>query len=68
MKKFLSLSKVAQKIRIRLKAYDHRILDQSLEEIVGTVRRSGAKISGPVPLPTKKVRYTVLRRHFGTYA
>jgi small subunit ribosomal protein S10 len=54
-------TKVAQKIRIRLKAYDHRILDQSLEEIVGTVRRSGAKISGPVPLPTKKVRYTVLR-------
>ena len=52
---------VAQKIRIRLKAYDHRILDRSLEEIVGTVKRTGAKICGPIPLPTKKTRYTVLR-------
>lgn len=50
-----------QKIRIRLKAYDHRLLDQAVAEIVDTVRRTGAKISGPVPLPTKKEIYTVLR-------
>ena len=50
-----------QKIRIRLKAYDHRVLDQSAEEIVNTAKRTGAKISGPVPLPTKKSLYTVLR-------
>ncbi|MFA5320283.1 MAG: 30S ribosomal protein S10 [Candidatus Omnitrophota bacterium] len=49
-----------QKIRIKLKAYDHRLLDQTVEEIVGTVRRTGAKISGPVPLPTKREIYTVL--------
>lgn len=50
-----------QKIRIRLKAYDHRLLDQAVEEIVQTVRRTGAKIAGPVPLPTKREIYTVLR-------
>ncbi len=50
-----------QKIRIRLKAYDHRVLDQSAEEIVNTAKRTGAKISGPVPLPTRKSVYTVLR-------
>jgi len=50
-----------QKIRIRLKAYDHRLLDQAVAEIVETARRTGAKISGPVPLPTKKEIYTVLR-------
>jgi len=49
-----------QKIRIKLKAYDHRLLDQTVEEIVDTVRRTGAKISGPVPLPTKREIYTVL--------
>jgi small subunit ribosomal protein S10 len=49
------------KIRIRLKAYDHKILDQSLQEIVETVRRTGAKILGPIPLPTKISKYTVLR-------
>lgn len=51
----------AEKIRIRLKAYDHKILDQSLQEIVETVRRTGAKILGPIPLPTKISKYTVLR-------
>ncbi|MDD5492962.1 MAG: 30S ribosomal protein S10 [bacterium] len=51
----------AEKIRIRLKAYDHKILDQSLLEIVETVRRTGAKIIGPIPLPTKISKYTVLR-------
>jgi len=50
-----------QKIRIRLRAYDHRVLDQSAEEIVNTAKRTGAKISGPVPLPTRKSVYTVLR-------
>ncbi len=50
-----------QKIRIKLKAYDHRLLDQAVAEIVGTVRRTGAKISGPIPLPTKREIYTVLR-------
>ena len=53
-----------QKIRIRLKAYDHRLLDQSALEIVETAKRTGAKISGPVPLPTKKEIYTVLRSPF----
>ncbi len=50
-----------QKIRIKLKAYDHRLLDQAVEEIVHTVRNTGAKVSGPVPLPTKRELYTVLR-------
>lgn len=49
------------KIRIRLKAYDHRLLDQSTREIVDTARRTGAKILGPIPLPTKISKYTVLR-------
>ena len=50
-----------QKIRIKLKAYDHRILDQSVEEIVDTVKRTGAKILGPIPLPTVIEKFTVLR-------
>ncbi len=50
-----------QKIRIRLKAFDHRILDQSTSEIVNTARRTGAKIRGPIPLPTSLNRFTVLR-------
>lgn len=50
-----------QKIRIRLKAYDHVALDRSAVEIVNTVIRTGAKIAGPVPLPTKRTVYTVLR-------
>jgi len=49
------------KIRIRLKAFDYRILDQSATEIVDTARRTGAKISGPIPLPTAIARYTVNR-------
>ena len=53
-----------QKIRIRLKAYDHRILDQSAKRIVETAERSGAKVVGPVPLPTKLERYTVRRSTF----
>src|SRR5687767_14552223 len=54
----------ANKIRIRLKAYDHKLLDQSAEEIVGTARRTGAKIVGPIPLPTSKTGFTVLRSPF----
>ncbi|MEO5366273.1 MAG: 30S ribosomal protein S10 [Magnetococcus sp. WYHC-3] len=50
-----------QKIRIRLKAFDHRILDQSTGEIVATAQRTGAEIRGPIPLPTKVQRFTVLR-------
>jgi small subunit ribosomal protein S10 len=50
-----------QRIRIRLKSYDHALLDQSASEIVRTARRTGALTSGPVPLPTKKSIYTVLR-------
>jgi small subunit ribosomal protein S10 len=49
-----------QKIRIRLRAFDHKILDQSAERIVHTARRTGAKVSGPVPLPTEKSIYTIL--------
>ncbi|MBU0693059.1 MAG: 30S ribosomal protein S10 [Candidatus Omnitrophica bacterium] len=48
-------------IRIKLRAFDHRILDQSVKEIVEVVQRTGAKIHGPIPLPTKKKIYTVLR-------
>src|SRR5438093_371613 len=50
-----------QKIRIRLKAYDHQLLDRSVKEIVETVRRTGARVSGPVLLPTIINRWTVLR-------
>ncbi len=50
-----------QKIRIRLKAYDHATLDRSTDEIVRTVKRTGARISGPIPLPTRRSIYTVLR-------
>ena len=49
------------RIRIRLKAYDHMALDRSVDEIVQTVKRSGARIVGPVPLPTSRTTYTVLR-------
>ena len=50
-----------QKIRIRLKAYDHKLLDQSAREIIDTARQTGAKVAGPIPLPTRISRYTVLR-------
>jgi len=50
-----------QRIRIRLKAYDHRVIDQSAHEIVETVKRTGARVAGPIPLPTEIRRYTVLR-------
>jgi len=50
-----------ERIRIRLKAYDHRVLDQSTSEIVETAKRTGAQVAGPIPLPTVKNRYTVNR-------
>ncbi|GAB2727486.1 30S ribosomal protein S10 [Halomonas piscis] len=49
-----------QKIRIRLKAFDHRLIDQSTAEIVDTAKRTGAQVRGPIPLPTNRERYTVL--------
>ena len=51
----------SQNIRIRLKAFDHRVLDQSTSEIVNTAKRTGAQVRGPIPLPTKIERYTVNR-------
>ena len=51
----------APRIRIRLKAYDHKILDQSVAEIMTSVRKTDARVVGPIPLPTKISRYTVLR-------
>ena len=50
-----------QNIRIRLKAFDHRVLDQSAKEIVNTARRTGADVCGPIPLPTRIEKFTVLR-------
>lgn len=50
-----------ERIRIRLKAYDYKILDQSVHDIIETVRNTDAKVAGPIPLPTKISRYTVLR-------
>ena len=52
------------KIRIRLKAFDHKLLDQSAREIADTARRTGAQVAGPIPLPTKINKYTVLRSPF----
>jgi ribosomal protein S10 len=50
----------SQRIRIRLKAFDHRLIDQSAREIVETARRTGAHVKGPIPLPTRKERFTIL--------
>jgi len=55
------MTTAGQKIRIKLKAYDHRVLDQGVKEIVDTVKRSGARVIGPIPLPTSRNRWTVLR-------
>jgi small subunit ribosomal protein S10 len=49
-----------QRIRIRLKAFDHRLIDRSAREIVETAKRTGARVNGPIPLPSKKEHYTVL--------
>ncbi len=56
-----SVNKSENRIRIKLKAYDHRLLDQSVSEIVKSTRNTGAKIIGPIPLPTDKTLYTILR-------
>ena len=50
-----------QRIRIKLKAYDNKVLDQSVSEIIDTVRRTGGRVAGPIPLPTRVNKYTVLR-------
>jgi len=50
-----------QRIRVKLRAFDHKLIDQSTYEIVATAKRTGAKVSGPIPLPTKIERYTILR-------
>ena len=50
----------SQNIRIRLKAFDHRLIDQSTQEIVDTAKRTGAQVRGPIPLPTNKERFTIL--------
>lgn len=55
------MATVKEKIRIRLKSYDHVLIDQSAEKIVETAKRTGAKVSGPIPLPTKKEVVTILR-------
>lgn len=55
---------VHQRIRIKIRAYDHRIIDQSSRTIIETAERTGASVKGPVPLPTEKSRYTVIRSPF----
>ncbi len=54
------MAAAGQTIRIRLKAFDHRLIDRSASEIVDTAKRTGARVKGPIPLPTKKERFTVL--------
>jgi small subunit ribosomal protein S10 len=60
----MSSRRPAQKIRIRLKSHDHRILDQSARQIVETAESTGAKVAGPIPLPTRIERFTVIRSPF----
>ena len=55
------MAEITSKIRIRMKAYDFKLLDQSAEEIVDTAVRTGARVAGPIPLPTSRNRWTVLR-------
>lgn len=52
---------MSEKIKIRLEAYDHRILDKAVQDIVDTAKRTGAKVAGPIPLPTRVEKFTVLR-------
>ncbi len=56
----MTIGRKSQRIRIRLKAFDHRLIDRSTREIVETAKRTGAQVRGPIPLPTKIARYTVL--------
>jgi small subunit ribosomal protein S10 len=60
----VTAKKTAQRIRIRLKAYDHKILDQSASRIVETAESTGAKVAGPVPLPTRIEKFAVMRSPF----
>jgi len=55
---------IVSRIRIKIRAYDHKLIDQSAKQIVATAKRSGASIAGPVPLPTEKTKYTVMRSTF----
>ncbi|MCL6466219.1 MAG: 30S ribosomal protein S10 [candidate division WOR-3 bacterium] len=57
----MSVLRSSKKIRIKLKAYDHRLLDQSARDIVDVAKRTGAQVAGPIPLPTKRTLFTVLR-------
>ena len=52
---------MAERIRIRMEAYDHRVLDESAQSIIDTAKRTGARVAGPIPLPTRIEKYTVLR-------
>jgi small subunit ribosomal protein S10 len=56
----MSVVKKSQKIRIRLKAFDHHLIDDAAREIVDTAKRTGAQVQGPIPLPTRKERFTIL--------
>jgi small subunit ribosomal protein S10 len=60
-KKKPGMAKPEARIRVKIRAYDHRVLDQSTKEVVETIRRTGADVSGPIPLPTKREVFTVLR-------
>ena len=53
-----------QRIRIRLKSFDHRLIDRSSKEIIETAKRTGARVKGPIPLPRKMKKYTVIKSHF----
>lgn len=59
-----SQTTAATRIRIKIRAYDHKLIDQSAKQIVDTAKKSGATVSGPVPLPTEKTKYTVLKSTF----
>ncbi|OGE78348.1 MAG: 30S ribosomal protein S10 [Candidatus Doudnabacteria bacterium RIFCSPHIGHO2_01_FULL_46_14] len=60
----MATEEAVQRIRIKIRAYDHKLIDQSAKQIVDTARKSGASIAGPVPLPTEKTKYTVLKSTF----
>jgi small subunit ribosomal protein S10 len=60
----MSKAETKPKIRIKIRAYDHKLLDQSSRQIVDTAKRTGANVSGPIPLPVQKSKYTVLRSTF----
>lgn len=64
MQKTKEVAVAKSKIRIKIRAYDHKLIDQSAKQIVDTAKRNGAVITGPVPLPTEKTKYTVLRSTF----